>query len=127
MVVKRVLIVEDDPLTAMMEQTIIRDLGHEVTAIALSGEAAIEAVERDAPDLILMDIKLSGELDGTQAALKIRQRHAAPIIFITAYGDKDHSISGELDIPEGYGYIVKPFTEAELVNAIGRILSKDPR
>jgi CheY-like chemotaxis protein len=117
----RILIVEDEPITAMSEHEILKGLGYEITAIVLSGEAAIQLVDEDKPDLILMDIKLSGDMDGTVAARKIRERHDIPIIFITAYGDKDLSNPDELDIPEGYSYIVKPFTGAELANTIRRL------
>ena len=121
-----ILIVEDEPLTAMAEQTMVQDLGHRVAAISLSGEAAVESVEREQPDLVLMDIKLSGDMDGTQAARIIREERDIPIIFITAYGDKGCFDPDELDIPEGYGYIVKPFTGAELSNAIRKLIGNDP-
>jgi CheY-like chemotaxis protein len=119
---KRVLIVEDEPLTAMEEQSIVTKLGYEVTGISLSGEAAIQAVKRSPPDVILMDIKLSGEMDGSQAAQIIRRDLDIPVIFITAYGDKNQSDPQNLDIPEGFGYIVKPFTESELAGTLKRVL-----
>ena len=119
---KRVLIVEDEPLTAMVEQSIVTKLGYEVTGISLSGEAAIQAVKRSPPDVILMDIKLSGEMDGSQAAQIIRRDLDIPVIFITAYGDKNQSDPQNLDIPEGFGYIVKPFTESELAGTLKRVL-----
>ncbi len=121
---KRALIVEDEPLTVIEEQNALKLLGYEVSAIALSGESAIEEVERDQPDVILMDIKLAGEMDGTEAALQIREKFDIPIIFITAFGDKGQSDPEKLDIPEGYGYIVKPFTHEELANALEMVLGR---
>ena len=122
---KRVLIVEDEPVTAMAERSMVQKLGYEVTAIFTSGEAAIENFGREIPDLILLDIKLSGEMDGTQFAQEIQKQYDIPIIFITAYGDKRRSNPDELDLPKGYGFIVKPFTEPELANHIRRLLGKD--
>jgi CheY-like chemotaxis protein len=121
----RILIVEDEPITAMGEQQVLKELGHAVTAIALSGEAAIQRVEENKPDLVLMDIKLSGEMDGREAARQIRKKHDIPIIFITALGDKGQSDPAKLNIPEGYVYIVKPFTEVELSSAIKKFLDED--
>ena len=113
---KRILIVEDEPITAMLEQSVVQGLGHEVIGISMSGAAAIEAVEKEFPDLILMDIKLSGEMDGREAALIIQKQHDIPILFITAYD--------ELSIPEGYAYIIKTFAKVELSNAIKELLDE---
>ncbi len=69
---KRILIVEDDPIISMSEHQIMENLGYEVTGIALSGEAAVQKVGVYKPDLVLMDIILMGDMDGREAALKIR-------------------------------------------------------
>ncbi len=68
---KRILIVEDQGITALDEEQIMRGLGYEVTGIAMTGEAAVEQAGRDRPDLVLMDIILAGEMDGRESALKI--------------------------------------------------------
>ena len=119
---KRILIVEDQGITAMDEEKIMGDLGYEVTGIAISGEDAIQQAGRDRPDLILMDIKLSGKMDGREAALKIRELYKIPVVYVTAHGDKETSKSLKTPPPEGFGYVVKPFTEEELGSEIKRLI-----
>ncbi len=119
---KRILIVEDEGIIAMNESQIVRDLGYEVTGIAMSGEAAIQDAGRDKPDLILMDIKLAGEMDGREATMKIQKSTQIPVVFVTAYGDKANSLSLNTPPPEGIGYVVKPFTTEELDSEIKRLI-----
>ena len=61
---KRILIVEDEPMISLTESQMLNNLGYEVTGIALSGEVAVQRVGVDKPDLVLMDIKLMGDMDG---------------------------------------------------------------
>lgn len=118
---KRILIVEDQGIIAMDEHQIMRDLGYEVTGIAMTGEAALEQAGRDRPDLVLMDIVLAGEMDGVEAAEKIRELCQIPVVFVTAYGSKELSKSLKVPPPEGIGYIVKPYTANELKSEIERL------
>lgn len=122
MTIKRVLIVEDQGIIALDEVEIVRDLGYEVTGIALTGESAVDQAGRDRPDLVLMDIMLPGKMDGRQAAVKIRERHEIPVIFVTALGDKKTAQSGKMNLPDGVGYIVKPFSRQELKDEIRRLI-----
>ena len=119
---KRILIVEDQGITAFYEAEIMRDLGYEVTGIAITGEDAIQQACRDRPDLILMDIKLAGDMDGREATLKIRKLHQIPVVYVTAHGDKETSKSLKTPPPEGIGYVVKPFTKEDLKSEIERII-----
>lgn len=119
---KRILIVEDEAITALDEAQIMRDLDYEVTGIVLSGEAAVQRVGVDQPNLVLMDIKLMGDMDGREAALKIRVLHQIPVIYVTAFGDKEMSKSGNFTAPKGIGYIVKPFSREELKGEIERLI-----
>lgn len=122
MMKKRILIVEDESIVAMNESEMMHELGYEVIGIAMSGEVAIQRAGRDKPDLILMDIKLLGDMNGCEAALRIRELYQIPIVYVTAYGDKETSKSGNFSVPEGFGYIVKPFTKDELESEIKRIM-----
>lgn len=122
---KRILIVEDDPNIAMNMAQFISDAGYEVTGIVVSGEVAVEQADRDRPDLILMDLLLTGDMDGREAAWKIRKSHGTSVIFVTAYGDKKLEKSAKLNAPAGLGYLVKPFRKTELLNEIKRVLFFD--
>lgn len=119
---KRILIVEDQGITALDEQQIVMDLGYEVTGIVMSGEDAVERAGMDRPDVVLMDIQLAGIMDGREAALKIRELYQIPVIYVTAFGDKKTSMAGEFTAPEGFGYIVKPYTKEELASEIERLM-----
>ena len=119
---KRVLIVEDQGVTAMDEHEIMRDLGYEVTGIAMTGEGAVEQAGRERPDVVLMDIMLAGKMDGREAALKIWELYQIPVVFVTAYGDQKTSKAGKFTVPEGFGYIVKPYTKEELASEIERLM-----
>ncbi len=119
---KRILIVEDEPMTALTEKQMLETLGYEVTGIALSGEDAVESVGVDKPDLVLMDIMLMGHMDGREATLKIRELYQTPVVYVTAFGVKDASKSLKTPPPEGIGYVVKPFTEEELGSEIERLI-----
>jgi 1,2-diacylglycerol 3-beta-glucosyltransferase len=104
---KRILIVEDEMITAMDEQQCLESLGYEVIGIVSSGEEAIKLTEKERPDLVLMDITLEGEMDGVQAAWKIRDAFNIPVVFVTAHGDKAiYEAATENALS---GYIIKPF------------------
>ena len=120
---KRILIVEDLAITAMDEAQIMRDLGYEVTGIAMTGEEAFEQAGRDKPDVVLMDIILAGKMDGRETALKIWEGYQIPVVFVTAYGDKNTSKAENLTVPGVFGYIVKPFTKYALESEIERLTS----
>ena len=84
----RILIVEDETIVAMDISRILHGLGYNVVAIVGSGPAAIEAAGVHQPDLVLMDIRLQGPMDGTEAATVIHERHRIPIVFLTAHADQ---------------------------------------
>ncbi len=118
---KRILIVEHQGITAMDEAHIMRDLGYEVTGRARSGEAALEQAGSDRPDVVLMDIMLPSGKDSLEAATKIYELYQIPVVFVAAFGDKKSSKAGTLNVPEGIGYIVKPYTKEELKSEIERL------
>lgn len=100
----------------------LRGLGYGVCAMTPSGEDAIIKASDLRPDLVLMDIRLRGELDGVEAASQIRERFDIPVVYLTAYADKDTLQRAK--ITEPYGYILKPFEERELHTAIEMALYK---
>ncbi len=111
-----ILIVEDELIVAHSIQMRLELHGYAIDGMAKSGEEALQLLESVIPDLILMDIRLSGEIDGIDAAERIRRDHQIPVIFLTAYSD-DQTLA-RAKITEPFGYIIKPFETRELVNNI---------
>jgi CheY-like chemotaxis protein len=111
-----IMIVEDEVVVAMELEEKLKDMGYQVGAIVASGEAAVSGAEANPPDLILMDIRLQGKVDGIQAARLIRNRHDVPVIYLTAYADDATLNRAKLTDP--FGYLIKPFSEKELRTTI---------
>lgn len=82
-----VLVVEDERIISMALTAMLRGLGHRVAGCVASGEAALEALERLKPDLVLLDIHLEGDLDGIATAQAILERQGPPVAFTSAYTD----------------------------------------
>ena len=123
MPIARIMVVEDEQITAADLEASLEELGYAVTAIASSGKQAIRGAETTLPDLVLMDIRIKGEMDGVDAARQIRQRLDIPVIYLTAHAD-DETLE-RAKSAEPLGYIVKPFQESELRVAIQMALHKD--
>lgn len=117
-----ILVVEDEIVVAMEIEEKLKSLGYEPLSLCSSGEDAVARVEDRQPDLVLMDIKLDGKLDGIQAAELIRSRHDIPIVYLTAYADEKTLNRAKLTEP--FGYLVKPFSEVELRTTIEVALYK---
>ncbi|HEY9246130.1 MAG TPA: response regulator, partial [Candidatus Methanoperedens sp.] len=93
-------------------QNRLKRMGYSVPSIASSGEEAIKKAKENRPDIVLMDIVLQGDMDGIEAAEKIRSLFDIPVIYLTAYSDE--SILQRAKIAEPFGYIIKPFRERDL-------------
>lgn len=118
----RILIVEDERLVAEDLQDTLTQVGYAVAGIVASGERAIDKVAETSPDLVLMDINLSGEMDGISAAEVIRTRHGTPVVYLTAFSnDRTLARARETD---AFGFIVKPFQEKAVIAAIEMALGK---
>ena len=105
----RVLIVEDELLVAWHLESLAREQNLEVCGLVPDGDGAIEqAIDLDV-DLILMDIRLAGRMDGIEAARRIREQRDTPIIFITAHGDPATRAQIEQVLP-GTPVLAKPIT-----------------
>jgi|AGTN01.2.fsa_nt_gi PAS domain S-box/PAS domain S-box/PAS domain S-box len=118
----KILVVEDERIVAMDLMSRLRNLGYEVPGSASSGEEAIEKAVRWRPDLVLMDIYLNGEMDGIQAAVRIKSRFNIPVIYLTAYADP--GTLQRAKVTEPFGYVLKPFEERELLTTIEMALYK---
>ena len=103
----RILIVEDERLSAEDLSIRLTHNDFEVVGIAGTGAEALKLTADTKPDIILMDIKLRGKMNGIEAAQQIHQKHAVPVVFATAYGDEDH-ISKAIQDADAYGFLHKP-------------------
>ncbi|MBN2508721.1 MAG: response regulator [Spirochaetales bacterium] len=118
----RVLIVEDESIVAIDISARLETLGYIVAGCVMSADEALSDFGEFDPDLVLMDIHLKGRMDGIEAAEIIQREHGTPLIFITAYADKDTLARAKITQP--FGYILKPFQERELMITIEMALYK---
>jgi PAS domain S-box-containing protein len=117
-----ILIVEDEFIVARDIQDRLRILGYSVAGLASNGSAAIDLAGSHRPDLVLMDIRLQGDMDGIAAADEIRRRFRLPVIFLTAYAEDDTLQRAKTAEP--FGFILKPFEDRELRSTIEIALFK---
>ncbi|MCP4400690.1 MAG: response regulator [bacterium] len=109
---KQVLIVEDEIIFSEHIRLLLQRWGYEILATVASGEEAIQALEDECPDLILMDIFLAGELDGIETTRHIRSQHDVPILYLS--GCDDDEIAERLKSSVPSAYILKPINAREL-------------
>lgn len=108
----RILVVEDEALVAADVARLLEKSGYLVVGRVTTGKAALAAVQKERPDLVLMDIGLKGELDGIQAAKEIYREFDVPVVFLTSHSDKATLERAKQAQP--FGYILKPFGEREV-------------
>jgi PAS domain S-box-containing protein len=113
---EKILIVEDEQLTAGAMTSWLEKLGYNITQTVSTGEEAIRSAEHCKPDLVLMDIHLEGKMDGIEAASQIRFGSNIPVVFVT--GDADDCVLERSKFAEPVGFIAKPFSAKELRNTI---------
>ncbi len=111
-----IVIVEDEFIVALDIQRYLERNGYSVKGILPSGEEFLDRVEDLKPDLVLMDIKLQGKLDGVETAALLADRWAVPVILLTAYADEPTLARAKITQP--FGYLLKPFNEQELRTSI---------
>jgi len=113
---RKILIVEDETLLALSLSLSLQEEGHIITGCVTSGEKALAMIEKDRPDIVLIDIKLDGGMDGIETSWRIRREHALPIVFMT--GNTDHGtlqLANELD---PVGILRKPINDHEVLSVI---------
>jgi len=118
----QILVVEDEGIVVTGIRNMLKSLGYGVPAVASSGKEALRKAAETHPDLVLMDIVLEGDMDGIQAAERIRARFNIPVVYLTAYADDSTVQRAKMTAP--YGYLLKPFNERELHAAIEMALYK---
>jgi DNA-directed RNA polymerase specialized sigma24 family protein/CheY-like chemotaxis protein len=117
----RVLIIEDEPIIAMDLETIVRDLGHDVTGVAVTRDEAVALAMENRPGLVLADIQLADDSSGIDAVKDILSEFDVPVIFITAFPER--LLTGER--PEPTFLITKPFQRSTVKAAISQALFFD--
>jgi len=113
-IVKRILIVEDEPLTAFDNEVMLADLGYEVVATLDSFEAAIDCLDSEDVDLVLSDLRLTGKRNGIDLARAAKHR-GIPVLFATGHQLPDES----KDV--AVGCLNKPYSERQLKNALDAV------
>ena len=117
----RVLIVEDELLVAWQLESLARDQNLDVCGLVPDGEGAIEQAADLNVDLVLMDIRLAGRMDGVEAARRILDQRGTPVIFVTAHGDPATRAHVERTVP-GAPVLTKPISAGQLRDAIATAL-----
>jgi CheY-like chemotaxis protein len=119
----RILIVEDEKILAADLEKKLHGLGYRVDSIATSGEEAVRLAQERRPSLVLMDVRLSGAMNGVEAARQIQENTPVPIVYLTAYSDLFLRNPSCMQAP---GLCVaKPFLISDLQNVIEIALGKD--
>jgi two-component system, sensor histidine kinase and response regulator len=108
----RIMIVEDERIVAMDLAETLGELGYAIAGVTTRGEEAIELARQVSPQLILMDVRLAGEIDGIAAAETIRAERDVPVVYLTAHSDNETLRRATQSDPSAY--LVKPFKSPEL-------------
>ena len=118
----KVLIVEDEIITATALRNALQEMGFSICSLTTSGEKAIKTAEQEKPDIVLMDVKLPGEMDGIETAREIHSRFGIPIIYMTGYSKE--TVLKLAGIQEPYEYLSKPVENLDMKKAIDSALHK---
>jgi len=121
MIKARIMVVEDEGVVSIDIRNMLRQAGYDIAAVAFFGEEAVKKVKDAHPDLVLMDIGLKGEIDGIEAAKKIRERYKIPVVFLTGFADENTLAKAREADPSGF--LIKPINEEELRKTIEEALS----
>lgn len=111
----RILVVEDELLIAEDLKYKLTRLGHTVVGCATTGEAALREAAETRPELLMMDFRLRGEMNGMEAARRIREIQDLPVVYVTAHAS---SVAAECNAHPRQSFLTKPFTIGELESVI---------
>jgi DNA-binding LytR/AlgR family response regulator len=120
----KILAVEDDPIYAESLSLVVKELGYELVGIVDNAVATLQLLDETVPDLILMDIEINDKISGIELAARITSSHRIPIIFVTAFKDKEVFNQAKLTSPKAY--IIKPYDPASLQSAIELAIFNSP-
>lgn len=119
----RVLIVEDEVIAALATEKMLRKLGFDVCGNVTTGEDALRVFDGEIPDVVIMDIRLDGELDGIETATLFKKKHNVPVIFVSAYSDE--ATRARARTVEPLAYIDKPLDIFLLRQALAALPESD--
>lgn len=119
----RILIIEDELITAQLIRKMLENLGYNIAGIITSGEEALASIGTIKPDLIIMDITLAGKIDGIEAAAYINKNFGIPIVYLTANTNFD-IIQRAKEETTSYGYLLKPVKGIDLHWTINTALKR---
>lgn len=117
--IHKILIVEDDMIISLVVENMIKKLGHELVGKSASGEEAIELAKEHKPNIILMDIRLKGEMDGIEEVTQIKKHIDTNVIYLTGNSDKVNYDRAKAT--ECIDLISKPFTIGELTRSLDMV------
>lgn len=112
----RVLIVEDDAIVAADIESSLETMGYQVPDVVRKGDWALTAAREHEPELVLMDVRLAGSMDGVEAGSSIVDELGIPVVYVTAYADEETRARVRRTLPSGY--LVKPFSDRDLATAV---------
>jgi signal transduction histidine kinase len=118
----RIMVVEDERTIALNLERWLTKLGYEISSSVTSGSQALQEIERDTPDVVLMDVNIEGEIDGIETAALIPDTHYLPVIYLTAYSEDATLQRARSTKP--YGFLLKPISERELHATIQMVLER---
>ncbi len=113
---KSIFIVENDALTVTQIENYIEKIGYQLSGVSDNAEAALLQIKKSKPDLILMDIRLNGDIDGIEVAARLKAESDVAVVYLTAYFDDD--LLARAKLTEPFGYLVKPFSLQDLKASI---------
>lgn len=119
---KSILIIEDSEIVSMHLQKVLQRANYNILAILTSGEDAINFINYQTPDLIIMDVLIEGKYDGIETSLEINKIKDIPVIYLTALNDRKTIDRAKLTFPNTF--LSKPFAEAELLSNVELSLFK---
>jgi len=111
-VVKRILVAESEGIVALDLKMMLEDIGFETPRIVTTGIEALQAVEENAPLLIITETRLQDDCDGIETVMRISRKVEAPVIYLTAQSDRKTLERAKKTNP--FGYILKPFSATQL-------------
>lgn len=116
----KVLIVEDEGIIAMTNKIALLQAGYDVLPIAITGKSALVIAEQHRPDIVLMDIRLRGQMDGIEAAIRIKALYVVPIIYLTSYTNDETLDRARATDP--VKILLKPIEPETLIEELAQLL-----